>query len=188
MVGIGYKTLKGRVSVHKSVQAYYAAVCERARLGNIESSYNQPIADLLMAFGCQARDLSGARNGVSGTNIDILLWHLGEDTNTTPAFSGVEVKKVGGIDKRAKNQVLEETKLLGNVIMTDNLVWWFYHIEDEEPKPYTGVQLIEENNGELSLCKGNIDLFISLVQDFLLQSPSFIRSSSKLAEYMAIHA
>lgn len=181
-------TLKGRVSVQKAVLAYYEAVCERARLGNIESSYNQPIADLIMALGCQARDLSGARSGVSGANTDIQLWHLGEDTNTTPAFAGIEVKKVGGIDKRAKNQALEETKLLGNVIMTDNLVWWFYHIENEEPKSYTGVQLIEEKNGKLSLCKVNVDLFISLVQDFLLQSPSLIRSSSKLAEYMAIHA
>ena len=34
----------------------------------------------------------------------------------------------------------------------------------------------------------NVELFISLVEDFLLHDPAQIKSSTKLAEYMAMHA
>ena len=54
---------------------------------------------------------------------------------------------------------------------------------------YTGLRLIERTaDGDLVLCTDNIELFISLVRDFLLRDPTTIKSSKKLAEYMAIHA
>ena len=43
-------------------------------------------------------------------------------------------------------------------------------------------------DGKLALKEENVELFISLMQDFLLQDPTQIKSSNKLAEYMAIHA
>lgn len=53
---------------------------------------------------------------------------------------------------------------------------------------YSGVQLIELRDGMLYLRKDNIDLFTSLIEDFLLQDPTQIKSSNKLAQYMAMHA
>lgn len=53
---------------------------------------------------------------------------------------------------------------------------------------YSGVQLIELRDGMLYLRKDNIDLFTSLIEDFLLQDPPQIKSSNKLAQYMAMHA
>jgi len=168
------------------VQDYFKSVCEAFRLGNIESSYNPPIIALMTQFGCRARDLSGERKGQTGENIDIKLWRGDDDTTETEPFAGVEVKKVGGIDGRAKSQIKTEAARYGNAILTDNLVWQFWHAGEE--KMYTGVQLIELVDGKLELKSDNIELFISLVEDFVLRDPSQIRSSSKLAEYMAIHA
>ncbi len=54
---------------------------------------------LFTDIGCAARDLSGERKGQSGENIDIKLWHTEEEVTETEPFAGVEVKKVGGIDK-----------------------------------------------------------------------------------------
>lgn len=45
--------------ITEAVIAYYNAVCEAYRLGNIESSYNAPIIALLTEFECAARDMSG---------------------------------------------------------------------------------------------------------------------------------
>jgi len=53
---------------------------------------------------------------------------------------------------------------------------------------YSGVQLIERSGDRLILKQENIELFLSLVDDFLLRDPAQIRSSNKLAEYMAMHA
>jgi len=168
----------------KHIQEYYKSVCEAYRLGNIETSYNSPIIALLTQFGCNARDLSGERSRQAGENIDIKLWR-GDVTETEP-FAGVEVKKANGIDTRAKNQIKKEAALYGYAILTDNLVWQFWR--DSEDKMYSGVQLIELVDSKLILKEENIELFISLMRDFLLQDPAQIRSSNKLAEYMAIHA
>lgn len=168
------------------ISSYYAAVCEAYRLGNIESSYNEPIMSLFSQFGCIARDLSGERSGVAGENIDIKLWHSDESINEIEPFAGIEVKKVGGIDDRAKRQIKAEANRFGNAILTDNLVWEFWR--SGEDGMYTKVRLIEKDENQLSLKKENIELFCSLIEDFLLQNPAQIRSSRKLAEYMAMHA
>ena len=165
---------------------YYKSVCEAYRLGNVESSYNAPIITLFERFGCAARDLSGERKGQTGENIDIKLWHSEEEISETEPFAGIEVKKVGGIDKRALSQIKTEADRYGNAILTDNLEWRFWRAGDSEM--YTGLKLIELDNGNLVLKEENIELFISLVEDFLLRDPTQIRSSSKLAEYMAMHA
>lgn len=168
------------------IMDYYKSVCEAYRLGNIESSYNAPIITLFEHFGCTARDLSGERKGQTGENIDIKLWHSEEEVSETEPFAGIEVKKVGGIDKRALSQIKTEADRYGNAILTDNLEWRFWRAGDTEM--YTGLKLIELVDGKLVLKEENIELFISLVEDFLLRDPTQIRSSSKLAEYMAMHA
>ena len=97
---------------------YYKSVCEAYRLGNVESSYNAPIITLFERFGCAARDLSGERKGQTGENIDIKLWHSEEEISETEPFAGIEVKKVGGIDKRALSQIKTEADRYGNAILT----------------------------------------------------------------------
>ncbi|MBC2871274.1 hypothetical protein H7271_06610 [Bittarella massiliensis] len=168
------------------VTTYFRAVCDAYRLGNVESSYNAPIMTLFTDIGCAARDLSGERKGQTGENIDIKLWHSEEEVTETEPFAGVEVKKVGGIDKRALSQIKTEADRYGNAILTDNLEWRFWRAGDTEM--YTGLRLMELVDGELVLKKENIELFISLVEDFLLRDPAQIKSSTKLAEYMAMHA
>ncbi|MCL2055025.1 MAG: hypothetical protein FWG90_11420 [Oscillospiraceae bacterium] len=165
---------------------YYKSVCEAYNLGNVESSYTTAIMLLLEQFGCKARDCSGERGGSAGENIDIKLWREDEIASETEPFAAVEVKKIGGIDARAKEQIIIEAKRYGNVILTDNLSWRFWNSGEE--KMYAGLTLIENKDGILILKENNIELFISLVQDFMLKDPSQIRSSDKLAEYMAIHA
>ncbi len=168
------------------ISKYYRAVCDAYRLGNVESSYNAPIMELFISVGCAARDLSGERKGQTGENIDIKLWHSEEEVTETEPFAGVEVKKVGGIDKRALSQIKTEADRYGNAILTDNLEWRFWRAGDTEM--YTGLRLIELVDGKLILKEENIELFISLVEDFLLRDPAQIKSSTKLAEYMAMHA
>lgn len=173
-------------NVTELIKTYFKSVCEAYRLGNVESSYNAPIITLFTDIGCAARDLSGERKGQTGENIDIKLWHSEEEVTETEPFAGVEVKKVGGIDKRALSQIKIEADRYGNAILTDNLEWRFWRAGDTEM--YTGLRLIELVNGELVLKEENIELFISLVEDFLLRDPAQIKSSTKLAEYMAMHA
>lgn len=168
------------------IQEYFKSVCEAYRLGNIETSYNAPIMALLTQFGCNARDLSGGRSGQSGENPDIKLWRSDVEITETEPFSMVEVKKIGGIDARAKSQAKKGATIFGYAILTDNCVWEFWRVGED--KMYSGVRLIEIVDGNLTLKEENIELFTSLVQDFLLQDPTQIRSSNKLAEYMAIHA
>ena len=168
------------------VTAYYRAVCEAYRLGNTESAYNAPIIGLISQFGCAPRDMSGERKGQSGENIDIKLWHTDEEVTETEPFAGIEVKKVEGIDKRAHSQIKTEAKTYGNAILTDNLVWEFWRADED--KMYSGVQLIVKNGNKLDLVTENVYLFVSLVEDFLLKDPTMIRSSNRLAEYMAMHA
>ena len=172
--------------MNKHINDYFQSVCEAYRLGNIESAYNAPIIALLTQFDCTARDLSGERSGKVGENIDIKLWRSDADVTETEPFAGVEVKKIGGIDNRAKTQIKKEADLYGYAILTDNLIWEFWR--SGEDKMYSGVRLIELIDGKPVLKEENIELFISLVQDFLLQDPMQIKSSNKLAEYMAIHA
>jgi hypothetical protein len=93
---------------------------------------------------------------------------------------------VGGIDARAKTQAKKGASLFGYAILTDNQIWEFWRAGED--KMYGGVRLMELIDGKLTLKNENVELFISLVQDFLLQDPAQIRSSNKLAEYMAIHA
>ena len=88
----------------ENIKRYYQFVCEAYGLGNIESSYNTPIIALLTGFGCTARDMSGERSGQTGENIDIKLWHGGNDVTESEPFAGVEVKKVEGIDVRARKK------------------------------------------------------------------------------------
>lgn len=107
------------------IAKYYRAACDAYRLGNVESSYNAPIMALFTDIGCAARDLSGERKGQTGENIDIKLWHSEEEVAETEPFAGVEVKKVGGIDKRALSQIKTEADRYGNAILTDNLEWRF---------------------------------------------------------------
>jgi len=168
------------------INKYFQAVCESYRLGNIESSYNAPIIDLLAKFNCTARDMSGERSGQTGENIDIKLWHDDVDTTETEPFAGIEVKKVNGIDSRAREQIKSEASRYGNAILTDNLVWLFWR--SNEDRMYSGVELIKKNGDKLELRHDNIELFVSLIEDFVLQDPAKIRSSNKLAEYMAKHA
>lgn len=168
------------------IQEYFKSVCEAYRLGNIETSYNAPIMALVTQFGCIARDLSGERSGQAGENLDIKIWHGDVEITEAEPFAMIEVKKVGGIDARAKTQAKKGANLFGYAILTDNQIWEFWRGGEE--KMYGGVRLMELVDGKLALKQENIELFISLVQDFLLQDPTQIRSSNKLAEYMAIHA
>ncbi|MDE5859845.1 MAG: hypothetical protein K2H23_05605, partial [Oscillospiraceae bacterium] len=165
---------------------YYEAVCQAYSLGNIESSYYILIATLFKHFGCAAHDMSGERSGQNGENIDIKIWHNNEDVTETEPFAGIEVKKVGGIDKRALLQIKIEADRYGNAILTDNLEWRFWRAGEDEM--YSGVKIIEQNDNELVLKYENVELFMSLIQDFLLKDPTQIKSSNKLAEYMAMHA
>lgn len=175
--------------MEKIINKYFKRVCDAYKLGNTETAYNAPIMDLLKEFDCTVVDLSGGRGGNLGENIDLKLWHSEEETSEISPFAAVEVKKINGIDERAKKNIIIETKSYGNVILTDNLRWEFWHLdENNEPERYTGVQLIEFDGGKLKLKKENISLFVSLVKDFMLLSPTNIQSSKKLAEYMAIHA
>lgn len=80
--------------------------------------------------------MSGERKGQSGENIDIKLWHTEEEVTETEPFAGVEVKKVGGIDKRALSQIKIEADRYGNAILTDNIEWRFWRAGDTEM--YTG--------------------------------------------------
>lgn len=165
----------------KIIGEYFKSVSQAYALGNIESSYNAPIITLFNQFGCVARDMSGERSGHSGENIDIKLWHTNDEVGDIEPFAGIEVKKICGIDDRARSQIEIETARYGNAILTDNLVWRFYRAEDDN-KMYSGVQLIELRDGMLYLRKDNIDLFTSLIEDFLLQDPTQIKSSNKLAQ------
>jgi predicted helicase len=141
---------------------------------------------LLACFGCAARDMSGERSGKMGENADIKLWRSDEDTADTEPFAAVEVKKAGGIDSRAKEQIKTIASLFGNAILTDNLEWRFYRAGGENM--YTAIPLIERSGDNLALREEYIELFVDTVKDFLLSDPTQIRSSNKLAEYMAGHA
>ena len=175
-----------KTNITEIITKYFKAVCDAYSLGNVESSYNAPIMALFTDIGCAARDLSGERKGQSGENIDIKLWHTEEEVTETEPFAGVEVKKVGGIDKRALSQIKIEADSYGNAILTDNIEWRFWRAGDTEM--YTGLRIMELVDGKLVLREDNIELFFSLLEDFLLRDPAQIKSSTKLAEYMAMHA
>jgi predicted helicase len=170
----------------QAIKKYFNAVCGRYIAGNIESSYNKPIAELFETFDCKTMDMSGERKGKSGENIDIKLWHGNEDINDIKEFAGIEVKVIGGIDKRAREQNITEIKKYGNVILTDNLRWEFY--TNSETQMYNGFELITKNGSELKLDETKLDLFIHSIMDFITTEPANIKSSNKLAEYMARHA
>ena len=175
-----------KTNITEIITKYFKAVCDAYSLGNVESSYNAPIMALFTDIGCAARDLSGERKGQSGENIDIKLWHTEEEVTETEPFAGVEVKKVGGIDKRALSQIKIEADRYGNAILTDNIEWRFWRAGDTEM--YTGLRIMELVDEKLVLREDNIELFFSLLEDFLLRDPTQIKSSTKLAEYMAMHA
>jgi len=142
---------------------------------------------LLSHFGYSARDLSGARGGAAGENIDIKLWINEQDPAVDKEFSGVEVKKVGGIDARAKTQAVTQAKLYGHAVLTDNLEWRFYREGDEQP--YSGVNLMhQQKDGSIVLVDENIPTLIACLNEFKLQPPAKIKSSGELACYMAEHA
>lgn len=185
-VGFNMGTSISKQKREELVKSYYESVCKAYRLGNIESSYNEPIMTLFEGIGCACRDLSGERKGQTGENIDIKLWHSEEEVTETEPFAGIEVKKVGGIDKRARSQIKVEAERYGNAILTDNTEWRFWRAGDTEM--YTGLKLMELDGNNLILLDDNIELFVSLIEDYLLCNPTQIKSSSKLAEYMAMHA
>ena len=85
-----------------------------------------------------------------------------------------------------RKQIKSEADRYGNAILTDNLQWQFWHASED--RMYSGVKLIEHTGDKLVLREENIELFVSLVKDFLLRDPAQIRSTKKLAEYMAMHA
>lgn len=185
-VGFNMGTSISKQKREELVKSYYESACKAYRLGNIESSYNEPIMTLFEGIGCACRDLSGERKGQTGENIDIKLWHSEEEVTETEPFAGIEVKKVGGIDRRALSQIKIEADRYGNAILTDNKEWRFWRAGDTEM--YTGLKLMEIIDDNLILLDDNIELFVSLIEDFLLRNPTQIKSSSKLAEYMAMHA
>jgi len=147
--------------VSNHVNEYFKAACEAFRLGNIETSFNAPIMTLLTQFGCTARDLSGERSRQAGENIDIKLWRSGDEVTETEPFAGVEVKKVNGIDARARGQIKKEAALYGYAILTDNLRWEFWRAGEE--KMYSGVLLMELVDGKLALKEESVELFITLL-------------------------
>ena len=91
--------------IKKAIKKYCDEVNKYYKAGNIESSYNKPVIDLIQSFNCTAHDFSGARSGDSGENIDIKLWHVEEDINKTPPFGAIEVKKIDGKDDRARKKI-----------------------------------------------------------------------------------
>ena len=175
------------IKIKREIFKYCNKVNELYKLGNVESSYNKPVQDLIQLFGCKIVDVSGGRREDAGENIDLAIWHLDEDINDIPAFGGVEVKKVKGIDKRANEQILIEAKKFGNVILTDNLQWQFYH--ENEEKMYNGFALLKQNEeGVFVVDEDKIPLFMQSIKDYILTAPKNIKSASKLAYYMAQHA
>ena len=174
-------------TIKRALINYCNEVNKYYKAGNIESSFNKPVIDLIQAFGCSAHDFSGERSGITGENIDIKLWHINEDINTIPPFGAIEVKKVGGEDDRARKQIIIEAKKFGNVILTDNAVWKFYHADSEQM--YNGFKLLIKNDkNEFELDESKIDLFIATIKDFILEKPGNIRSSNRLAYYMSEYA
>ena len=180
--------LSNEKNILNSLKKYCNEVNKYYKAGNIESSYNKPVIDLIQSFECSAHDFSGARSGDTGENIDIKLWHKEEDINNIPPFGAIEVKKVGGKDERARKQIIIEAQKYGNVILTDNIVWEFYN--DESEKMYNGFVLFEKDKstGEFVINESKIELFISSINNFILKRPNSIKSSSKLAYYMAEYA
>lgn len=169
------------------INKYFNAIQEiYSPNNNVESSYNPHIITMFNEMGCVAHDFSGERTGISGENIDIKLWHNEDDVSKIEPFAGIEVKKINGIDKRALNQIEVEVERYGNAILTDNLEWRFW--QNGDSKSYAEIKLLELKNDKLILKKENVDLFFSLLEDFIIKNPVQIKSSSKLAEYMAIHA
>ena len=174
-------------AIKKALKKYCDEVNKYYKAGNIESSYNKPVADLIETFGCSAHDFSGERSGANGENVDIKLWHIDEDINSIPPFGAIEVKKVDGRDARARKQIIIEAQKFGNVILTDNAVWEFYRADSEEM--YNGFKLLVKNEKEeFELDETRIDLFISTIKDFILERPTNIRSSNRLAYYMSEYA
>ena len=165
---------------------YCKEVNKLYKTGNIESSYNKPMIDLISSFGCLAHDFSGERSGKTGENVDIKLWHLDEDITKIPPFGAIEVKKIDGEDERARKQILIEAEKYGNVILTDNIVWKFFN---KDKKMYNGFKLFKRNDkNEFELDESKIELFVSSIKDFILSVPNNIKSSNKLAYYMAEYA
>jgi len=146
------------------VQEYFKSVCEAYSIGNIETSYNAPIMALMTQFGCNARDLSGGRSRQAGENPDIKIWRGDAEITETEPFAMIEVKKIGGIDARAKTQVKKGALLFGYAILTDNRRWEFWRAGENEM--YSGVPLMDLTDGKLVLNEDRIELFISLIQDF----------------------
>ena len=177
---------KTLLELKKIVVKYANEVNKLYKLGNIESSFNKPVIDLLNAFNCFALDFSGGRKENAGENVDIKLWHTEEEIDKIEPFGAIEVKKVNGIDKRAQSQILTEAQKYGNVILTDNITWKFYHAENESM--YNGFRLMKLENGEFVLDESKIELFITSLKDFVLAKPTNIKSSNKLAYYMAQYA
>ena len=174
-------------TIRNNIKKYCKEVNKYFKAGNIESSYNKPVIDLIQSFGCTAHDFSGARSGNNGENVDIKLWHTGENISQIPPFGAIEVKKIGGEDERARKQILIEAEAFGNVILTDNVVWKFYRADLD--KMYNGFALLVKNSkGEYELDESKIDLFIATIKDFILEKPTNIRSPKKLAYYMAEYA
>ncbi|MCL1986804.1 MAG: N-6 DNA methylase [Firmicutes bacterium] len=165
----------------KSVQTAYAN-------GNEESGYYAPISTLLAYFEMTAKDVSSGRKGELGANPDIVLWQAGEDTAETPPFAAVEGKRIGSIDDRANTQALVSSRKYGNVILTNNLEWQFWRLENGTPIMYEQIQILQRQNNEISLINANCERFIILLNEFSLQNPQNISNPSQLATYMARRA
>ena len=173
--------------IKKAINKYCDEVNKYYKAGNIESSFNKPVIDLIETFDCSAHDFSGSRSGIQGENIDIKLWHLGEDINKIPPFGAIEVKKVGGEDERARKQIIIESKKYGNVVLTDNITWKFYNSKSEM---YNGFKLLKINKelNKFEVDESKTDLFISTIKDLILVKPNEIKNSNTLAFYMSEYA
>lgn len=173
--------------IRNAIYKYCDEVNKYYKAGNIESTYNKPVIDLIQSFGCTAHDFSGARGGNNGENIDIKLWHDDEDIHAIPPFGAIEVKKIGGEDQRAKAQILIEAKKYGNVILTDNAIWKFFN--DQSDNMYNGFALLKKNElNEFEIDESKMELFITSIKNFILKDPNNITNSNKLAYYMAEYA
>jgi len=174
-----------------AIKDYFIAVKDMYNSGsrNIETTYSSPIIELFKAFDCNPIDVSGGRAKKKGENVDIELWRANDDINGIEPFGAIEVKRIGGIDERAKKQVPAEVSHYGNVILTNNCIWEFWRLKDNKIEKYTSIILIDNNDNELKLCDtAKIEIFIQLIKDFILADPNNIKNSTRLAQYMAEYA
>lgn len=175
-----------KTNITEIITKYFKAVCDAYSLGNVESSYNAPIMALFTDIGCAAVIcLVNAKDNLE----KILISSFGipkkklQKPNLLPALKLKRlVALIKGRSLRSRLKLID----MATLFLTDNIEWRFWRAGDTEM--YTGLRIMELVDGKLVLREDNIELFFSLLEDFLLRDPAQIKSSTKLAEYMAMHA